>query len=207
MPHAAPHRRLVRLLVASTIASMFASMLGACRPTLDASFARTDGAIDAEDHRLDHGYALLLDLLAEESKVADVLVIKSPSEATATLLRDISTSATAGEEGLRRLLAGPPAISTGTDGLPIIETDARNRIANRETVALLISGGRSFERRILLTQDKACGYVAALAASLATADPASERRARLKTLSATFDRLAARVRSRLALSPGMPNRG
>lgn len=207
MPHAAPHRPLVRLLVASTIASMSASMLGACRPTLDAPFASTDGAIDAEDHRLDHGYALLLDLLADESKVADVLVIKSPSEATATLLRDISTSANAGAEGLRRLLAGPPAISTETDGLPIIETDARNRIANRETVALLISGGASFERRILLTQDKACGYVAALAASLATADPASERRERLETLSATFDRLASRVRSRLAVSQGAPTSG
>jgi hypothetical protein len=186
---------------------MFASTLGACRPTLDAPFAETDGAIDAEDRRLDHGYALLLDLLTEESKVAGVLAIKSPSEATATLLRDISTSATAGAEELRLLLAGPPAIAIDATGLPIIETDARNRIANRETVALLISGGTSFERRILLTQDKACGYLAALAASLATADPAPERRERLEALSAAFDRLAARIRARLAVRPVEPTTG
>lgn len=180
------------------------SMLAACQPTLNAPFAAADGAIDAEDLRLDHGYALLLDLLADESKVADILAIKSPSEPTAVLLRDISAAAKAGEAGLRPLLSGPPAISTETTGLPIIETDARNRIANRETVALLLAGGDSFERRILLTQDKACGYLAALAASLATADPESDRRERLEALSSTFDRLAARVRDRLEVSPVGP---
>ena len=59
------------------------SMLAACRPTLNAPFPAADGAIDAEDLRLDHGYALLFDLLADESKVADILAIKSPSEPTA----------------------------------------------------------------------------------------------------------------------------
>ncbi len=193
MHRSGPHRLASRLFVLASAASLATG----CRPTLDAPFASSDGAIAAEDRRLDHGYALLFGLLADESKVADILAIKSPSEATATVLRDISAAANTGMLELRDLLAAPPVITIETDGLPIIETDARNRIANRETVALLLSGGITFERRILLTQDKACGYVAALAASLATADPDAARGERLEALADTFDRLAARVRSRL----------
>jgi len=184
-----------------------ASSIGGCHPTLDAPFAAADGAIDAEDRRLDHGYALLLDLLADEMKVADVLAIKSPSEATATVLRDIAAAAKDGAADLRLLLDDPPRISPHVDGLPIIETDARNRIANRETIGLLLAGGETFERRILLTQDKACGYLSALAASLATADPSPARRDLLEALAAGFDRLAARIRSRIAVAPAASTTG
>lgn len=186
------------------LASAASTALGGCHPTLDAPFASADGAIEAEDRRLDHGYALLLDLLADEMKVADVLAIKSPSEPTASLLRDIAASARAAMEALQPLLADPPTICTEADGLPIIETDARNRIANRETIALLLAGGETFERRILLTQDKACGYVSALAAGLATADPAPGRRQRLEALAEDFDRLAARVRARISIATAAP---
>lgn len=196
------HRPLGRRLL---LVATMASLLAGCRPTLDAPFGAADGAIDAEDRRLDHGYALLLDLLADEMKVADVLAIKSPSDSTAAVLRDISRTAKVGEAELRSLLTDPPVISTGVQGLPIVEIDARHRIANRETVALLLSSGETFERRILLTQDKACGYVSALATSLATVDPADARRERLEALAAAFDRLANRVRDRLALAPADPN--
>jgi hypothetical protein len=203
MARPARQRPAVGFLLAVTTASS----IGGCHPTLDAPFAAADGAIDAEDRRLDHGYALLLDLLADEMKVADVLAIKSPSEATATVLRDIAAAAKDGEADLRLLLEDPPRISTDVDGLPIIETDARNRIANRETIGLLLAGGETFERRILLTQDKACGYLSALAASLATADPSPARRDLLEALAAGFDRLAARIRSRIAVAPAASTTG
>ena len=79
--------------------------------------------------------------------------------------------------------------------------DARNHIVNRETVALLIWGGASFERRMLRTPDEARGDLAALDASLATVDPSPTRRESLEALSAAVDRPAARIRARRAVPP------
>ena len=175
-------------------------MFAGCNPTLQAPLIGPDGVgSDTGDERLDHGYALLMGLLADEARVADILAIKSTSSATEKILRAISSEATEGAADLDALLLKAPPIELGGTGLPLLEIDARNRLTNQETVGLLLSSGSTFEIRILLTQEKASGYVAALAEGLASADSNPERRDRLSKMSRRFLGLNAEVRQRLAI--------
>ena len=72
-----------------------------------------------------------------------------------------------------------PLLLIGDQGLPTIESDARSRITNTQTVRLLVAAG-TFELKILLTQEKAMGYAASLADSLAAADPNEVRSGMMK---------------------------
>lgn len=156
--------------------------------------------------RLDHGYALLSKLLGDESKVAEILAIKSASETTSTLLKDISRTATEAHDTLRRLQSATPPVSLTDTGLPLIETDARNRIANSATVELLLALS-SFELKILLTQQSACQYAWALATSLAEVDPNAVRAGAMSKVAAEFDDLNKRVIERLSVAPEPPSPG
>jgi hypothetical protein len=191
--HAAALRR-------TGVATLSLLMFVGCSPTLQAPLKGPDGAgPDSGDYRLDHGYTLLMDLLADEARVVDILGLKSASPSTEEILRAISSAASEASVDLAAMRSKAPPILVGTTGLPILEVDARNRLKNQETVGLLLSGGTSFELRILLTQEKASGYIAALAEGLASADPNPARRDRLTRLSRRFLGLNAELRQRLAV--------
>lgn len=173
-----------------------------CSPTLQAPLKGLDGVgDDAGDQRLDHGYALLMEVLGNETRVSGILGMKSATAVTEAILRGISAAATVARDDLAALLPETPPIDVGATGLPLLETDARNRLENQETVGLLLSSGPTFERRILLTQEKATGYVAALSEGLASADPNPARRDRLTELSRRFLQLNAELRDRLTIKP------
>jgi len=194
-----------RTTLGGSLAVAVVSLAGCGAPVLQAPLG-PDGAGTSEpagehrsDPRLDHGYSILFDLLADEAKVEEILVIKSPRPAIADLLRHISKEATVDRAALERHLDADPPISIGATGLPIIETDARHRIENAETPALLFAGGRTFETRMLLTQQKAAQYASALAESLGTADPNSERSAILKTMAHHWHELETEIRGFLTV--------
>jgi hypothetical protein len=198
------HSRLLRTvaLALASGAMLHPWMSVGCSPTLQAPLRGPDGAGEDEgDLRLDHGYSLLMGVLGDETRVSEILGMKSASAGTEELLRAISAAATTAREDLEALLPETPPISVGSSGLPLLEIDARNRIANQETVGLLLSSGATFELRILLTQEKATGYVAALSEGLASADPNLARRDRLSGLSRRFLQLNAELRGRLAVKP------
>lgn len=178
------------------IALTLVILLSGCSPVLKAPIGN-EGDPRAAD-QLDHGYAILIDLLSDEAKVSEILAIKSCSPETADILKSISKAAKDGLAKIERLSSEPPVVNPESTGLPLLETDTRNRIANQQTVLLLMAMG-SFEVRVLLTQDKACGYASALCESLATSDPNSERSAEMKRLATTFADLGNRVYQRFAV--------
>ena len=167
-----------------------------CAPVLKAPIGN-EGEPKAAD-QLDHGYAILIGLLSDEAKVSEILAIKSCSPETADIIKAISKAAQDGMERIESLASAKPAISPESTGLPLLETDTRNRIANQQTVLLLMAMG-SFEVRVLLTQDKACGYASALCESLASSDPNQERSREMKDLAATFADLGNRVYQRFSV--------
>lgn len=142
-----------------------------CSTTIERPF----DVAEQKSDELDHGYALLDSLLEDESRVADILVIKSADEPVKALLARISGKAKKDLARLRDLHADPPPIDPASNGLPRIERDVRQRIRNTQTAALLLSSGPAFELLILLTQESAAGYAEALCRSLGAADPAEDR--------------------------------
>lgn len=179
------------------VAALVAGATTGCAPVLKAPIGN-EGTERAAD-QLDHGYALLHGLLTDEARVADILRIKNPYEETASILKSISETAKNGLEMIDASASEPPVIVLAETGLPLIETDARNRIANTVTMGLVLSMGTSFEVQMLLSQEKACGYAAALCESLATADPNNARAAKVGDLGKTFSELGERVRKRLTV--------
>ena len=165
-----------------------------CRSTIERPLDSDGRGVNAGDTRLDHGYGTLLDLLRDEARVEQILIIKSPAAGLADLLQRISAQAKNDARRLERLFADDPMVDTSRTGLGVIETDVRSRIAEQEATALIFAGGRSFELRILLTQDKAASYAAALASSLSKADPQSSRRNVLEAMSREWQELGDEIR-------------
>ena len=176
------------------LACLLLATVSSCAPVLKSPIG-DEGEERASD-RLDHGYSILLGLMAEEAKVDQILSIKSASRETETLLHDISITAKAAIEKINEEAKLPPMLLLENSGLPTIESDARARITNTQTVRLLLAMG-SFELQILLTQEKAMGYAAALADSLAAADPNATRSDRMKKYAKTYGDLESRAIERI----------
>lgn len=187
-----PVRRLF-----STLAMTALILMGGCSPAISRPFESQGDGLDAGDLRLDHGYGLLIPLLEDESELAGILVIKSPRKPVADLIRRISDEAKQDLARLGPVLGESPVVNRSRDGLPVIEADARTRIRDAQTGVLVFSSGRTFELRILLTQEKATGYVAALATSLSKADPQEMRGELLARMADRWDALGEEVRNLL----------
>lgn len=185
--------RLHQSVVAACVLTALA--LSACAPQLHAP-PQSD-APEQVAVRLDHGYGLLHDLLSDESKVSEILAIKSASPTTTALLEDISATATRSLATIEAMRTSNPPLDLEATGLPLVEVDARNRIANSQTATLLTAFG-SFELKILLTQRSACEYAWALASSLAAIDPNNARSEALSKIATEFDELLKRVLAQLA---------
>lgn len=187
-----PGRRLLGFIVGCSLL-----VANGCSTTIDRPF----DVPEEKSAELDHGYGLLDALLQDESKVADILVIKSASEPLETLMERISRKAGKDLAALRALHGEPPAIDASSNGLPRIERDVRQRIRNTQTAALLLSGGGEFELRILLTQESAAGYAEALCRSLGAADPAPERAKAVAGMADGWSELGREIRGLLQARP------
>ncbi len=170
-----------------------------CAPVLKGPIG-PEGVEKASDS-LDHGYSILMSLLEDEAKVDQLLAIKSASEETAELIRDISKTSIAAMAEIRAMSVKVPVVELDVTGFPIVEVDTRNRISNQQA-ALLLLAGKTFELKVLLTQDKAMGYAAALCQSLAVADGNGYRSKAMHALGDDFTSLNASVLSRLLKMTG-----
>ena len=170
-------------------------MLG-CAPVLR-------GPLDAADPEsmeatLSHGYALLQGVLRDESNVTLVFGVKHGPEETEALVRRISDAAANADRAIRASAELAPSVSLGEGGLPLVEVSARNIIANQQAAGLLFAGS-SFEVRLLLTQQKACEYVAALAASLEAVDENEARQDMLRGISQQFTGFEREIRTQICI--------
>ena len=143
------------------------------------------------------GYTNLLSVLKDESSVAGLLSIKTVQPETADLIKMIARKAGAAAQALEKLFADPPPITIGNSGLPVVEIEARTWIANRTTVALLGNDGARLEYNLLLSQQKATDYIAALCAGLLKDEPSEARRTVLRSVKQEFIDLNTAVFNRL----------
>ncbi len=187
---------ILRATIVTGMIGLAGSFAGCAGPVIDRP---VDVAEPGGEATLAHGYTLLLDLLADEARVDGILAIKSPRPGIADLLRRISSEATSGAAFLRSHLADSRAVDPTTTGLPLLEVDARRRIEKNETPGVLLAGGRRFETRMLLTQQKAAQYAGALCAGLAAADPNRTRAVELEAMSVRWNTIEREVRAWLTV--------
>ena len=178
----------------SLLLSLSITLAVGCAPVLRGPLDSANP--EAAKATLDHGYALLRQVLKDESSVTLLFGIKHAPKPMENLVRRIGDAAANGEAAIRTMAALSPPISWTVNGLPLIEVSARHLTANQQTAALLLAG-ESFELRLLLTQQKACEYISALATTLATADPNTVRSEMLATLAHEFAAFDAELRTHL----------
>ena len=159
------------------------------------------GASDEAAQR-NAGYTLLIDLLADESRVDGILMIKSLPESVVHLVKRISAESQSGLTRLNAALDDPPVVIPGNDGLPLIEVGARNRIRNWTTVDLLSGSGTSLERALLISQLQAIDSIRALSETLREQEASAARSAVLEGLLEAFTPLRTQVWNQLALIDG-----
>ncbi len=195
---------IFRATIVTGMIGFAGSVAGCTGPLIDRP---VDVAEPGGEATLAQGYALLLDLLADEARVDGILAIKSPRPGIADLLRRISSEATSGAAFLRSHLADSPAVDPTTTGLPLLEVDARRRIEKNETPGVLLAGGRRFETRMLLTQQKAAQYAGALCAGLAAADPNQTRADELRAMADRWNAIEREVRGWVTVVDTPPTTG
>lgn len=152
---------------------------------------------DAVSITLGHGYALLAQLLHDESDVTLIFGVKHAPEEVQSLLRQVADTAASTRRQLMDLRAELPAVAMDHTGLPLIEVSARHTLAN-STAASLLLAGRSFEIQLLMSQEKACSYAAALCGALAVADTNVQRSLVLDRAGKAFHEYAAQIRAMIA---------
>jgi hypothetical protein len=124
---------------------------------------------------LQNGYALLLDLLADEKDVSLLRFIKSEQSELKTLMLDISRVAREAHARIEQFGKADPYLNLKNEGLPLAELAARKSISTMKTRALLHSKGNEFQLQLLLSQHEALVYGANLARVTAASETDSER--------------------------------
>jgi len=181
------------VLLAAAAAGSTSSLLGCgTRPPA------IRGTIDERSQAM----SLAWRVLSDNAGVDGILAIKSPSEATAGLLREIAT--TCGEAASRlETIAKASSIPLDATGLPAPEVRVRSAIKGATTRELLFSSGDAFERRVLLTQVEALGYADALLDEVSAQLKAADLSKDAEEVAAYGDRLASlrvKVIDRLAVA-------
>jgi len=129
-----------------------------------------------------HGYALLYEILGQEKKVSQLLVIKEDRKALGAVIDAIAETCGKAYQRLGQLAERSPRLNLSDNGLPAEEIRARELIQQTRRDLLLASSGRELELQLLLTQNEALTYAAHLADTLSRSESDPERSAFLKTL-------------------------
>lgn len=145
----------------------------------------------------DAGFGLLINLLDQEARLDGLLGIKSYPPATVSIIKAIASGASEGARKLKATRDDSPPIDWSSEGLPLTEIEARNRIASRTSLRLLSASGAEGELELLLSQLKATEYILALSSALAQQADSEVRRTILKGIGTTFNVQHEALRARL----------
>jgi hypothetical protein len=148
---------------------------------------------------LNDGFTLLYELMVQESEVDGILILRSASVPTQTIVRQIAKDCTAAKEHLDSLAKQNPLLWLNYHDLPKAEVDTRKAIEWATTKRLLLGG--EFELKLILTQVSATEYAAFLAETLADRDKDGERKTWLEGLAKNFKDLHQKVVQRLTVKP------
>ena len=178
------HRAVSLVLLAPAI------FLAGCQGLMHRDSTDAAGSAATARHQ---GYALLYSTINDESKVDDVLILKDPSPQVAELLKAIAQFARNTKNILEGLAQDDPTLDLDNLGLPETETKTRAAISGATAKQILLSGGRKFEFRILLTQHEALNYITHLADTLSEQETRPARKRYLAQLAKESKALHQRV--------------
>ena len=129
-----------------------------------------------------HGYALLHEILGQERKVSQLLIIKEERKPLETVIDAIAETCGIAYERLGELAAAKPRLDLSDTGLPVEERRTREAIAATRKEQLLAASGRELELQLLLSQNEALTYAAHLADTLARSETDPARLAFVRAL-------------------------
>jgi hypothetical protein len=136
------------------------------------------------------GYALLGQLMGDEKDLSKLLIIKKERPELNAVVKRISETAKLSHD---HLVALQGKHGFDRDNLPPTESAARKLISNHRAKELILEGGKNFELKLLLAQNEALTYGAALAEALAKREPDSKQQQWLLNLSNSLSGLQKQV--------------
>ena len=137
--------------------------------------------------------ALLQNLLGDEQDVAKVLILKSASDPTRRLLKDISATAKQYHTEIEAIARQLPDYDVKNLDLPSGEVAARKAESKTTEHAILHSHGADFEFEILLSQAQALDYGSHLAGLIAINETNSTRAGQFSALAQELNALYERT--------------
>ena len=152
-----------------------------------------------EQVELSHGYAMLYELVSKQSGLDRALIMGGGMDAQSkSLIREIAEASDRAAAKIKAFAGADPSLALKDRGLPEVEAKARAEIES-SMKGRLIFAGKDFEVRLLLAQNDATEYGAALAGELAKYDTDRERRAWLKEFAEHYAKLRQRVEQRMTV--------
>jgi len=140
-----------------------------------------------------HGYALLDDLMGDESNVSKLLIVKRERPELGILIKRISSICGQAHERLEKFASADPRVNIKDQGLPAAEVETRKEISRTRGKELLAAKGKEFELQLLLDQNEALTYGSHLAATIVRGEESSTRADFLRKLSVELGQLRQRV--------------
>jgi hypothetical protein len=171
------------------------------------SVKTTSTDMDGKPHTtIDHGYALIYELMGKEKKVAKLLIIKRERPELGALIKEIAARCEVAHKDLEALAKADPSLNIKDIGLPVAEVQTRGSISKVHAKELLAEGGKEFELQILLTQNEAMLYGANIASVTAKVEKNPERIKFLNQLSDDLNGLEKRLNAMLTENYAWPGR-
>lgn len=190
------------------IAVMASGMIPLAQASL--SSKESQSKIKSIDHKsplhlkeLSQGYALLKELMEDEAKVSEVLMIRSGSKELEALCRDISSASKNVLGDLKSFAKTGRLLSRQENGLPTTEKSARESISGEITRNILSGDKTVFRQELLLSQIQATEYGQHLLSVIANQEFNSERRKLLLQRAGAWKSLRQRV-SNMIYNPKSP---
>jgi hypothetical protein len=147
------------------------------------------------------GYALLYQLMGDESRVGQIFVLKQADNSIHDLVTQIGSYCQSAKKQMDQFPHSDPQIEFDLTDLPKMERKSRDLEQMDDTKALLTSSGKTFELRLLFTQAQAMGYATQLAAALNEQENDKTRKDFLKNLSKRCDEFHDQLMNHLAAQP------
>jgi hypothetical protein len=141
--------------------------------------------------------SLLYDLLGDEKKVKEILIIKRKNAKLDRLIDAISASSGDAAKRLEQMAKEDPTLNLHALKLPAGEMATRRAIAKTEEHELLLSSGENFEFDLLLTQVDALSYGWHLAGIAEKNSPHPEGALAFMEISTAYKDLYAQVSAML----------
>lgn len=144
-------------------------------------------------HHRAQGFFSLRKIVRQEKGLGKLLIIKHPRKSIEKLLKRVATVSKDFDQELEAWNEKEPTLIAEDEGFPPIEKKTRTGMESDVAKSMLLSGGHNFEIRILVAQVQALDYIAHSLEALEDSETGPSRKARLKAIQQTYEKLKGQV--------------